>query len=168
MINELTHRQAEILSFIRTCIEMNGMPPTRAEIATHFGFGSANASEQHLRALVIRGKIEIVPGASRGIRVVGPGGNDESHARDLETMRARITVQALAALDHCCGHCQYEEAEGALIRHCDKCCRKIVAELGLLRRKLNQKLVRSSDVDRKPVRHNPSYPRTHKGGVLAQ
>lgn len=166
MINELTHRQAEILSFIRACIAMNGIPPTRAEISHHFGFGSDNAAEQHLRALARHGKIEIIPALSRGIRVLGPASNDETQARDLETLRARITIQTLTALDQCCGHCEYEEAEGQLIRHCDKCCRKIVAALGLLRRKLSQKVTRSSDIGRKPIKHNPSYSSTHKGGVV--
>lgn len=166
MINELTHRQSEILSFIRASIAMNGMPPTRAEISRHFGFGSANGAEQHLRALASRGKIELVPGVSRGIRVLGPESNDATRARDLETMRARITVQVLAELDHCCGHCQYEEAEGTLVRHCDKCCRKIVAALGLVRRKLSQKLVRSTDIERKPVKRDHRYSSTHKGGLV--
>lgn len=74
MSDDLTHRQAEILAFIRACIAMNGSPPTRAEICTQFGFGSHNAAEQHLRALVARRKIELLPGTSRGIRVVAQGG----------------------------------------------------------------------------------------------
>jgi repressor LexA len=45
------------------------MPPTRAEIAMALGFRSANAAEEHLRALARKGVIELVPGASRGIRL---------------------------------------------------------------------------------------------------
>ena len=45
------------------------MPPTRAEIAEALGFRSSNASEDHLRALARKGAIELVPGASRGIRL---------------------------------------------------------------------------------------------------
>lgn len=45
------------------------MPPTRAEIAEALGFRSTNASEDHLRALARKGVIELVPGASRGIRL---------------------------------------------------------------------------------------------------
>lgn len=66
----LTDRQAEILDLIRTAIEETGMPPTRAEIAQTLGFRSANAAEEHLRALARKGVIELVPGASRGIRLV--------------------------------------------------------------------------------------------------
>ncbi len=65
----LTERQAEILELIRTVIEETGMPPTRAEIAQTLGFRSANAAEEHLRALARKGVIELVPGASRGIRL---------------------------------------------------------------------------------------------------
>ena len=65
----LTPRQAEILRLIRTRIEEDGMPPTRAEIARAFGFRSANAAESHLRALERKGMIELAPGSSRGIRL---------------------------------------------------------------------------------------------------
>ncbi|GAA4894700.1 transcriptional repressor LexA [Ferrimonas pelagia] len=47
-----------------------GMPPTRAEIARQLGFRSANAAEEHLKALARKGYIEIVPGTSRGIRIL--------------------------------------------------------------------------------------------------
>ena len=45
------------------------MPPTRAEIADFFGFKSANAAEEHLKALAKKGFIEMIPGTSRGIRL---------------------------------------------------------------------------------------------------
>lgn len=35
---KLTPRQAEILAFIKRCLEDNGYPPTRAEIAQELGF----------------------------------------------------------------------------------------------------------------------------------
>jgi repressor LexA len=66
---KLTDRQAEILQLIRDYIEDTGYPPTRAEIADELGFRSANAAEEHLRALARKGAIEMVPGASRGIRI---------------------------------------------------------------------------------------------------
>ena len=45
------------------------MPPTRAEIAHELGFRSANAAEEHLRALARKGVIALVPGTSRGIQL---------------------------------------------------------------------------------------------------
>jgi repressor LexA len=68
---KLTARQEEILNLIREAIENTGFPPTRAEIATELGFKSANAAEEHLQALARKGAIEISPGTSRGIRLVG-------------------------------------------------------------------------------------------------
>jgi len=65
----LTPRQAEILQLIRDAIEAAGYPPTRAEIARQLGFRSANAAEDHLRALERKGMITIEAGAARGIRL---------------------------------------------------------------------------------------------------
>ncbi|MET1080251.1 MAG: transcriptional repressor LexA [Pseudomonas sp.] len=76
---KLTPRQAEILAFIKRCLEDNGYPPTRAEIALELGFKSPNAAEEHLKALARKGAIEMTPGASRGIRIPGfePNTEDE-------------------------------------------------------------------------------------------
>ncbi|MCL1147271.1 transcriptional repressor LexA [Shewanella marinintestina] len=65
----LTPRQAEILELIKRNIADTGMPPTRAEIARRLGFKSANAAEEHLKALAKKGCIEIMPGTSRGIKL---------------------------------------------------------------------------------------------------
>lgn len=70
MVN-LTERQAEILALIRQRVEKSGMPPTRAEICEALGFRSPNAAEEHLRALARKGMLELLPGASRGIRLLG-------------------------------------------------------------------------------------------------
>lgn len=68
-MRELTPRQKEILEMIQEFIGETGMPPTRAEIARQLGFKSANAAEEHLRALQRKGVLELLPGASRGIRL---------------------------------------------------------------------------------------------------
>jgi repressor LexA len=68
-MDELTPRQRQILKLIQRSISENGMPPTRAEIAEEFGFKSANAAEEHLRALQRKGVIDLIPGASRGIQL---------------------------------------------------------------------------------------------------
>ncbi len=65
----LTPRQSEILHMVQEFIADSGMPPTRAEIARELGFKSANAAEEHLRALQKKGVLELLPGASRGIRL---------------------------------------------------------------------------------------------------
>ncbi len=66
---KLTARQTQVLEIIRRSVDETGYPPTRAEIAAELGFRSANAAEEHLRALARKGAIEMVPGASRGIRL---------------------------------------------------------------------------------------------------
>ena len=70
-MSKLTPRQEQILNLIRDAIDNTGFPPTRAEIANELGFKSANAAEEHLQALARKGAIEISPGTSRGIRLVG-------------------------------------------------------------------------------------------------
>jgi repressor LexA len=54
---------------IQDFITETGMPPTRAEIARELGFRSANAAEEHLRALQKKGVLDLLPGASRGIQL---------------------------------------------------------------------------------------------------
>ncbi|ETS31354.1 MULTISPECIES: transcriptional repressor LexA [Photorhabdus] len=66
----LTVRQQQVYDLVRDHISQTGMPPTRAEIASRLGFRSPNAAEEHLKALARKGVIEIVAGASRGIRLL--------------------------------------------------------------------------------------------------
>jgi len=66
---KLTARQQQVLDIIKQSISETGFPPTRAEIAKQLGFRSPNAAEEHLKALARKGAIEMVPGASRGIRI---------------------------------------------------------------------------------------------------
>lgn len=67
---DLTPRQQQVYDLVRESLQENGMPPTRAEIAHALGFRSANAAEDHLRALARKGVVELLPGASRGIRLL--------------------------------------------------------------------------------------------------
>jgi repressor LexA len=66
---QLTPRQSQILQMVQDFIAESGMPPTRAEIARELGFKSANAAEDHLRALQRKGVLDLIPGASRGIQL---------------------------------------------------------------------------------------------------
>lgn len=69
-MQELTQRQQQVLQLIRDHIQATGYPPTRADIAVQLGFKSANAAEEHLKALARKGAIEMVAGTSRGIRFI--------------------------------------------------------------------------------------------------
>ncbi|MAT93942.1 MAG: LexA repressor [Halioglobus sp.] len=68
-MEKLTQRQQQVLDIIRQHIDDTGYPPTRADIARELGFKSANAAEEHLKALARKGAIEMIAGASRGIRL---------------------------------------------------------------------------------------------------
>lgn len=68
-MEKLTLRQQQVLDVVRQYIDDTGYPPTRADIARELGFRSANAAEDHLKALARKGAIEMIPGASRGIRL---------------------------------------------------------------------------------------------------
>ena len=74
----LTKRQEQVFELIKVFIKDTGMPPTRVEIADALGFKSANAAEEHLKALAKKGVIEMVPGASRGIRLVDDGSSEDA------------------------------------------------------------------------------------------
>lgn len=68
-MDDLTKRQRQILRFIEKMVDKEGFPPTRQEIANHFGF-QVNAATDHLEAIERKGYIQIVPRISRGIRVL--------------------------------------------------------------------------------------------------
>ncbi|VEH65879.1 LexA repressor [Rodentibacter pneumotropicus] len=81
----LTNRQQEVLDLLKRHLETTGMPPTRAEISRELGFKSPNAAEEHLKALARKGAIEIIAGASRGIRILSDydSANDEMEGLPL-------------------------------------------------------------------------------------
>lgn len=93
----LTPRQAEILQLIKDYQQDTGMPPTRAEIAQQLGFKSANAAEEHLKALAKKGVIEMMPGTSRGIRLVD---NDEPEQLGLPLIGKVAAGQPILAAEH--------------------------------------------------------------------
>ena len=81
MALKLTPRQQQILDLIRLQIKKTGFPPTRAEIARELGFRSANAAEDHLKALAKKGALLLTAGASRGIRLLAEGDTESGHDR---------------------------------------------------------------------------------------
>jgi len=65
----LTNRQKDVLEFIKKTIRAESMPPTVAEITSGLGLSSTNGIRGHLQALERKGAIELIPNASRGIRL---------------------------------------------------------------------------------------------------
>lgn len=66
----LTEIQKNLCRFIRQYAADNGCAPTRVEIATHFGWKSANAAEVHIKALVKKGALYSKPRCSRALKVL--------------------------------------------------------------------------------------------------
>ncbi|MEI6837513.1 MAG: transcriptional repressor LexA [Alcaligenaceae bacterium] len=95
MTLKLTDRQQQILDLIRQAIVNTGFPPTRAELATVLGFKSANAAEDHLRALARKGVIELTAGASRGIRLTELANEAQGYADDSEMPPDQPRLNAL-------------------------------------------------------------------------
>lgn len=67
----LTHRQHEILAFIRERADQRGTAPTLREIMDHFGFSSPATVSGHLDLLEKKGAIRREPGRSRNILLPG-------------------------------------------------------------------------------------------------
>lgn len=104
----LTPRQAEILELIKRNITDTGMPPTRAEIAKRLGFKSANAAEEHLKALAKKGCIEIIPGTSRGIRLTQT--NESEEELGLPLIGQVAAGEPILAQEHVEQHYQVDPA----------------------------------------------------------
>ena len=99
----LTTRQQEVFDLIRDHISQTGMPPTRAEIAQRLGFRSPNAAEEHLKALARKGVLEIVSGASRGIRLLV-----EEEVTRIPLVGLVAAGEPLLAQQHIEGHYQVD------------------------------------------------------------
>ncbi len=68
-MSELTHRQQAVLDFIAAKVRDEGLPPTLAEIAAAFGFKQTRGAHKHLLALEAKGRLRLLPGKARGIRL---------------------------------------------------------------------------------------------------
>ena len=108
----LTPRQSEILELIKDHIEAAGIPPTRAEIAQRLGFRSANAAEEHLKALAKKGVIEMVPGTSRGIRLLQEAAPAEviAEAQGLPLIGRVAAGEPILAQEHVESRYQLDES----------------------------------------------------------
>ena len=104
----LTPRQQEVFDLIKAKIEDTGMPPTRAEIARELGFRSANAAEEHLKALARKEVIEIIPGASRGIRLLID--NNASQEQGLPLIGQVAAGEPILAQEHVETHYEVDPA----------------------------------------------------------
>lgn len=102
----LTERQQQIYDLIKENIQTTGMPPTRAEIAQKLGFRSANAAEEHLKALAKKGAIEMIAGSSRGIRLLLEQPDDPNELESLPLIGKVAAGSPILAQEHIESHYQ--------------------------------------------------------------
>ncbi|PID42478.1 MAG: repressor LexA [Proteobacteria bacterium] len=101
-MDKLTKRQSEVLALVKNHLNETGYPPTRAEIARELGFRSANAAEEHLKALSRKGAIEMIPGASRGIRIISQDNDEPKGIPIVGKVAAGNPVLAIENIDEYC------------------------------------------------------------------
>jgi SOS-response transcriptional repressor LexA len=70
-MNNLTLRQKNVLDMITAYQNDHGYTPTQKEIQEIMGFASPNTITVHLNALKKKGRLIVIPGVSRGIRLLG-------------------------------------------------------------------------------------------------
>jgi repressor LexA len=83
-MDELTPRQQAILDFVAAKVEAEGLPPTLAEIAAAFGFNQTRGAHKHLLALEAKGRLSLLPGKARGIRLHGRNAPRQRRSDSLE------------------------------------------------------------------------------------
>ncbi len=67
LVDDLTSRQQDVLTFIAACLADNGYPPTLREVCQHLGIVGNAAALRHLDALERKGYLRRSTGRSRGI-----------------------------------------------------------------------------------------------------
>lgn len=92
--DELTIRQQEILSFIRSFQAKEGMSPTVREIGKQFGIASPNGVMCHLRALEKKGSID-----RRGFTARAIAAKPDPEAARLQAIGAQAKVGFLRIHD---------------------------------------------------------------------
>lgn len=84
MHHDLTHRQQEILDYLRDSQRKTGLMPSTREIQHFFKFASQTAAMSHLRALERKGVIQRLPGKARA--VIFPDELDRGEIVDIPIM----------------------------------------------------------------------------------
>lgn len=103
-MQKLTVRQRQILDFIREELAASGMPPTVAEITAAMGVSSTNGIRGHLQALARKGAIELIPHASRGIRLLHDE-SDEAQESGLPIIGQVAAGSPILAQEHIEEYC---------------------------------------------------------------
>src|SRR5690606_37842661 len=81
-------------------------PPTHVDIARDLGFRSPNAAADHLKALAREGAIEMIPGASLGIRL--PSDAEAADEAGLPVVGQVAAGAPILALENIENHCRID------------------------------------------------------------
>ena len=68
-MEELTHKEENILAYILGYLEDNEYPPTRKEIGDRFGMTKQGA-DHYIISLKNKGRIKLITGSYRNIKVI--------------------------------------------------------------------------------------------------
>ena len=71
MTSELTERQAQVLTFIKSFAQAHGYPPTIPEIQEEFGIRSPNGVNNHIKALTRKGYLRRDSSRARALEITG-------------------------------------------------------------------------------------------------
>jgi len=83
--SSLPTRQKDVLSLISSLTEMNGYPPTLAELAKALGLKNRMTVHQHVAALKKKGFVHWEPGLNRSLRVLS-----KTHLQDASEESAEV------------------------------------------------------------------------------
>ena len=102
---ELTKRQKQVLTFIRSYHQTRGETPSLREIARHFRFRSVTAAVDHIRALISKGELKRLPGRDRSLHFVSP----------LDKLRSQVVdIPLFGSIPAGFAEEQKQEAEGCV------------------------------------------------------
>jgi len=95
--NPLTEKQKRILDYVRERVQRDGMPPTHDEIMRECNLMSAFGVRQHLRLIRNKGYIELLPGKSRGVRLLREDAGEQPGLREIPILGRIAAGQPILA-----------------------------------------------------------------------
>ncbi len=101
----LTQRQRDILTYIESCQDNDGLTPTLREMADHFGFRSLSTAREHIQALCRKGVLSQTDGRARALQVI---------SSPRQNRRALIDVPLFGEIPAGPPDTRYQQSEGCI------------------------------------------------------
>ena len=98
-MGDLTRREEDFLAAIRAHFASHGCAPTREELRIALGWKSVNSVTFYLQNLVAKGRLQVAPRRSRGIRIV-----DDSRTAERVPILRHLEPDEPSGSDH---HVEY-------------------------------------------------------------